>query len=61
MNTDKWETVSLIGNSSSMKQIIIHHKTKKINLRFIDAQAFVAGGTLKQFGIDFGGESNISI
>ena len=29
-----------------------------VSLPFIDAQAFVVGSTLKQFGIDFGGESN---
>ncbi len=59
MNTDEWESNSgLIGTATSFKQIVMTHKTTKIQLRFIDAQAFTAGGTLKQFGIDFGGESN---
>ena len=49
---------SLIGSSTALKQFIL--KSKNISLRFIDAQAFVAGGTLQQFGIDYGGESNSS-
>ena len=47
---------SLIGTASSLKQFIL--VSKEVSLRFIDAQAFVAGGTLKQFGIDFGGINN---
>lgn len=59
-NTDSWnvQNEGLIGSATSFKQIILKHKTKEIKLRFIDAQAFTAGGTLKQFGIDFGGETN---
>ena len=47
---------SLIGTASSLKQFIL--VSKEVSLRFIDAQAFVAGGTLKQFGMDFGGIDN---
>ena len=49
---------SLIGSATALKQFIL--TSDKISLRFIDAQAFIAGGTLKQFGIDFGGETNSS-
>ena len=54
----KWtvDNTSLIGSPSAMKQFII--KWGMYGLRFIDAQSFVSGGTLKQFGEDFGGESN---
>ena len=53
MNEVRWkvESNSLIGTISSFSK----HNTK---LRFIDAQSFVAECTLKQFGIDFGGETN---
>ena len=50
----------MIGTATSLKQFILKSSKYPIRLRFIDAQAFVAGGTLKQFGIDFGGISNSS-
>ena len=50
------DNTSLIGTTSAMKQVVI--KKGIYGLRFIDAQAFVSGGSLKQFGIYFGGESN---
>lgn len=49
---------SLIGSATALKQFIIYSKTTQSSLRFIDAQSFVAGGTLKQFGKDFGGVDN---
>lgn len=45
------DNVSLIGTPSSMKQFVL--KKGLYGLRFIDAQAYVAGGTLKQFVEDF--------
>ena len=47
---------SLIGTATSLKQFIL--VSKDVLLRFIDAQSFIAGGTLKQFGKDFGGIDN---
>ena len=62
VNEEKYEwtidSSSLIGTISSLKQFILVSKSFKTRLRFIDAQNFVAGGSLKQFGIDFGGEDN---
>ena len=62
LNTSEWkvDNASLIGSPSAMKQMIITHSddNKVTKLRFIDAQSFVAGGTLKQFGKDFGGIDN---
>ena len=52
----KIDNASLIGTPSAMKQFILTNG--KVQLRFLDAQAFVAGGTLKQFGKDFGGVDN---
>ena len=56
----KVDNSSLIGTTSSLKQFILKTSTDKgmIGLRFIDAQAFISGGTLKQFGVDFGGAEN---
>lgn len=42
------------GTLSSLKQFVLISSKYPTKLRFIDAQAFVAGGTLKQFGRDFG-------
>ena len=62
VNEEKYEwtidSSSLIGTISSLKQFILVSKSFKTRLRFIDAQNFVAGGSLKQFGVDFGGEDN---
>ena len=60
LNISHWrvEANSIIGTLSSLKQFILSSDKYPTKLRFIDAQAFVAGGTLKQFGIDFGGETN---
>ena len=60
LNHSHWhvESNSLIGTISSLKQFILVSDHLPTKLRFIDAQSFVAGGTLKQFGIDFGGETN---
>ena len=49
---------SMIGTATSLKQFILTSNKTNTQLRFIDAQAFVAGGTLKQFGKDFGGIDN---
>ena len=49
---------SMIGTATSLKQFILISNKTTTQLRFIDAQAFVAGGTLKQFGKDFGGVGN---
>ena len=59
LNDMRWkvDNMSMIGTLSSTKQIIIKNN-KGIGLRFIDAMAFVSGGTLKQFGKDFGGIDN---
>lgn len=61
LNSENWSVSNegLIGSATCFKQIILKHKFKEVKLRFIDAQSFTAGGTLKQFGIDFGGESNV--
>ncbi len=60
LNASHWkiESNSIIGTLSSLKQFVLTSTKYPTKLRFIDAQAFVAGGTLKQFGVDFGGETN---
>ena len=60
----KVEQNSIIGTLSSLKQFILTSDNHPTKLRFIDAQSFVAGGTLKQFGEDFGNvivDSNVSV
>ena len=52
--TLSWHATDLIGTASSLKQFVLISPNYEIKLRFIDAQSFVAGGTLKQFGVDFG-------
>ena len=56
LNTNHWkvECNSIIGTLSSLKQFVLISSKYPTKLRFIDAQSFVAGGTLKQFGEDFG-------
>ena len=60
LNMEHWsiDSTSIIGTLSSLKQFILTSSKYHTSLRFIDAQAFVAGGTLKQFGADFGGQEN---
>ena len=41
------------GTLSSLKQFVLISSKYPTKLRFIDAQSFVAGGTLKQFGRNF--------
>lgn len=57
-NHSHWLCEGLIGSASSLKQFVLKSSKYDVKLRFIDAQSFVAGGTLKQFGIDFGGIDN---
>ena len=47
-NTNHWkvECNSIIGTLSSLKQFVLISSKYPTKLRFIDAQAFVAGGTL---------------
>ena len=50
-----WTVESPIGTGSSLKQFILTANSTDARLRFVDAQAFIAGGTLKAFAKDFGG------
>jgi ssDNA-binding Zn-finger/Zn-ribbon topoisomerase 1 len=49
-----WTITSMIGSATDYKQIIVHPKGKEFNLRFIDMQAYIAGGTLDQASQNFG-------
>ena len=61
LQSDNWQIKALLGSASKFKQVIVHreYENYNINLRFIDAMAFVAGGPLKQFIKDFGSEGCI--
>lgn len=58
-NNISWRATSLIGNDNSLKQFILSSPQFKVCLRFVDAQSHVAGGSLKQFCKDFGGENDL--
>lgn len=49
-----WHVDSPIGTGSILKQFILTSSSFNARLRFLDAQAFVAGGILKEFAKDFG-------
>ena len=54
-NNMHWTVESPIGTGSSLKQFILTANSTDAKLRFVDAQAFIAGGTLKAFAKEFGG------
>ena len=58
LQSDDWQIKALLGSASKFKQVIVHREYDShiINLRFIDAMAFVSPGPLKQFVKDFGSE-----
>ena len=58
LQCDDWQIKALLGSASKFKQVIVHkeYDNYSINLRFIDAMAFVSPGPLKQFVKDFGSE-----
>ena len=53
-----WKVESPIGTGNSLKQFVLVSNTTDARLRFVDAQVFVAGGTLKAFAKEFGSIDN---
>ena len=63
LNTNHWkvDSKSLIGSLSSLKQVILTSSKYETKLRFIDAQAFVSGGSLEDFVTNFSGIESSSV
>ena len=58
-NNMHWTVESPIGTGSSLKHFILTTNSTHARLRFVDTQAFIAGGTLKAFAKEFGGVDNM--